>query len=105
MKPSLVPAMAVALPAGAAVLGLPIWGILIVATSELAALVVLRVTQVQLQREAYQGALKILRAMDGKASVTIESDGGLSVCDHLPACPRRETSEHDELEPRRARTT
>jgi hypothetical protein len=104
VKRSLIPAMAVALPAGAAVLGLPVWGILIAAATELAALVVLRVTQVQLQREAYQGALKILRAMDSKASVSIEADGSLSVWEHLPPCPHWAISEHDELESRRART-
>jgi hypothetical protein len=73
-------AATVATPAaGAAALRLPAWVILAVALTELIALLVLRVSELHLQRQGSNGACEIVRMLGGAAQVTVHPDGGFDV--------------------------
>jgi predicted RecB family endonuclease len=79
---SLIVATAVAPAAGAAALSLPVQVIIILAATELIALMIVRVSQIYLQRELRKGVVEVLRATSNPTSVTNQVDGGLDVrCD------------------------
>jgi hypothetical protein len=70
---------------GAAVLAPSTSVVVLVAVTELAALAILRLSQIRLQGQGSKGALKVLEKMDGAASVTVNVDGSFDVRRHLPA--------------------
>jgi hypothetical protein len=70
---------------GAAVLASSTSVVILVAITELAAMAILRLSQIRLQGQGYKGALKILDKMDGAASVTVNTDGSFDVRRHLLA--------------------
>jgi hypothetical protein len=73
---------------GAALLGPSTSVVVLVAVTELAALAILRLSQIRLQSQGSKGALKVLNKMDGAASVTVNIDGSFDVRRHLPASER-----------------
>jgi hypothetical protein len=64
---------------GAAVLASSTSVVVLVAVTELAALAILRFSQVRLHSQGSKGALKALDKMDGAASVTVNVDGSFDV--------------------------
>lgn len=79
MHRHLAAAAAAVPPGGAAALRLPAWIILLIAGTELVALVILELSQIRRQRRGHKAALKALRRMSGAASVTVDADGGFDV--------------------------
>jgi hypothetical protein len=73
---------------GAAVLAPSTSVVVLVAVTELAALAILRLSQIRLQSQGSKGALKVLEKMDGAGSVTVNLDGSFDVRRHLPASER-----------------
>lgn len=73
---------------GAAVLAPSTSIVVLVAVTELAALAILRLSQIRLQSQGSKGALKVLEKMDGAGSVTVNLDGSFDVRRHLPASER-----------------
>jgi hypothetical protein len=76
---------------GAAALAPSTSVVVLVAVTELAALAILRFSQVRLQNQGSRSALKVLDKMDGAASVTVNVDGSFDVRRHPPA-PEHELS-------------
>jgi hypothetical protein len=76
---SLAVAAAAVPPTGAAALRLPPWVILLVAGTQLLALLILQLGQTRRQRQGHKGALKALRRMGSAALVTVDADGGFEV--------------------------
>jgi hypothetical protein len=70
---------------GAAVLAPSTSVVVLVAVTELAALAILRLSQIRLQGQGSKEALKVLEKMDGAAAVTVNIDGSFDVRRHLPA--------------------
>ena len=75
---------------GAAVLAPSMSVVVLVAVTELAALVILRLSQIRLQGQGSKGALKVLERMDGAAAVTVNVDGSFDVRRHLLASEREQ---------------
>jgi hypothetical protein len=69
---------------GAAVLAPSTSVVVLVAVTEVAALAILRLSQIRLQGQGSKGALKVLDKMDGAASVTVNVDGSFHVRRHPP---------------------